>query len=129
MFAPLLAAVAVQILFRADMMRDESSGVRLTIKWPNNGRPSTSKLDDNRAVSTSNLANTRSRSTGKLDNKRSRSISKLETKRTSRTAQQYVRKTLSDLRATFDTLLLLRAAEGTYAYCICRCNRGAGSSR
>src|SRR4029077_12370147 len=92
--------------------------------WPNNRRPSASKLDNNRALSTDNLANKRSRSTSKLDNKRSRSTSKSDNKRTNCAAQQYARKTPSHLRATFNAMPLLRHAEGAYAYC---CNRGAGS--
>jgi hypothetical protein len=82
-------------------------------------------LDNDRAVSTSNLANTRSRSNGELANKRSQSTGKFENERTNRTAQQHVGKTFIHLRATFDTVLLLRFAEATYAYCIC-C-RGAAS--
>ncbi len=145
-FAPLLVVVAVPILFRADMPSVaanstlncyDSAGnyepcvpraecVPITIKWPNNRGPSTSKLDNKRALSTSNLANNYSRSTSKLDNKRSRSTSRSRTisapaaRRSSTPA-----KPPSHLRATFDTMLLLRLAEGAYAYCICCCNRGA----
>src|SRR5690349_9272366 len=47
---------------------------------------------------------------------------------TSRTTQQYAGKTPS-LRTTFDTMLLFCLTEGAYAYCICCCDRRAGSPR
>jgi hypothetical protein len=85
-------------------------------------------LDNDRALSTSNLANNHGRSTSKLENKCNRSIDEFDNKRTGRAAQ-YAGKAVSHLRATFDTMLLLRFAEGAYTYCICCCNRGAGPSR
>jgi hypothetical protein len=68
-----------------------------------------------------------SRLPGRLDNKYSRSTVKFE--RTSHTAQHYARKTPDHLRATFDTMLLLRVAERVYAHCFCCCNRRTGSAR
>jgi hypothetical protein len=67
------------------------------------------------------------RSGGKLDNKSGRSSTKFHNKRANRIAQQRVGKTPIPLRATFDTMFLLRFTQAAYAYCIC-C-RGAGSPR
>ena len=53
------------------------------------------------------------------------STRKFDEKRTSRPAQQYFEKTISHLRTTFDTMLLLHFAEEAHVYCI----RGADSSR
>ncbi len=86
--------------------------VRTTTERPNNGKPSTARLDHDRALSRGAFGRRRSRATGERDNERA-----------SRTAHQCATKTrrIGGLQPTRDTVLLLGLAQRRYAYRLCCC--------